>query len=1067
VTDEGHTGLPPLIDLQAATATPIHARLPQDDIHGKLVLPQALAFAWAVRAFAAQRRPRVRFLLEGSVTVLDQGRWLSHHVTGSTQQPEIEIRGLASQEVTGYSTSASAVLATIPPPRRRRSDTYAELNAGKAPDILVLQEHALSLFHEEEVRSAITSALAQNLPVVFCGSLQTALLSQALFEELGATTTLYEPVTGVERFCNRAGIIRIQALPEAADWQRMDTMLMAIATAIKTWSEAFTPLEAWQTDLQEIQGAWNLAESHIVMADGRVVSRIGGLERSNLALPPPPPVSDLPALGRWLLAVLDARERLVAEGSRVEISMFGQMHTFDLALSETTGLFGYVRRGNSLAIARYLRRGFPVDPVDAQGRTPLQYAVILGHLRIAERLIDAGANVNHRDQHGRAVIDYCVATENPEAFLILIEAGGDPGQFAPLWSDTLGIAQPEGASTGAPQPPPADQQPPPAPALPLSRAIYRSFHGDTPATADAEHRLPEPAALDIHLRTASVPADPSAPGDAHPTADPQGAAAGAKPATAEQPPRTPPLEIAETPATSAADAAEPPVAPTAAAAFPKPTLVPVMAWVAQLTDPDAKREAPRRVAAWLREKKLVMDPHDLNLDTPEATVTSDASADGALWTLRYDDLRTAGLIFRTEIVVAALTDARVMASVRLLVIAQAGVEPAVHPSVPGVVKRLASLGATDAGLPLGQPLGAATDDAAGILADALLDPHRNQPVLVVADGAIDRLPDLAAACCIVDLRRQAMRQLADRIGAHHTPAPGTWRLYPPGFNPDRTERHELLTITAPASSAKGALTARLALGISVMTRDRSIDAEVIPTYLQVRGMIAARNATAAPADSDALAVRLREERDTWRSMAEEAERSAAQATARLEEELATLREKLHNERVRNKNLAYTLAQLREREEREITIPDSFDALEAFAAEHLGDDVVLTSKALRTARAAVSDPATVRQAYEALLLLATVYLPMRMGDEEARAAFEARCAELKIRVGPVGLAAETHRYKDEYRVMHERKTWTTDLHVAGSDSRDRRLILRIYFAYDEQQGRVIVGSLPDHATNTLT
>ena len=86
-------------------------------------------------------------------------------------------------------------------------------------------------------------------------------------------------------------------------------------------------------------------------------------------------------------------------------------------------------------------------------------------------------------------------------------------------------------------------------------------------------------------------------------------------------------------------------------------------------------------------------------------------------------------------------------------------------------------------------------------------------------------------------------------------------------------------------------------------------------------------------------------------------------------------------------------------------------------------------------------------------------------------FQLKCKEaeaaLGVRISPSGDAVDMRQYEKEYRVRWEGKQYKLDMHLAGSDSRDKRRGLRIYFAWDGEQELVVVGHLPTHLTNVHT
>ena len=154
--------------------------------------------------------------------------------------------------------------------------------------------------------------------------------------------------------------------------------------------------------------------------------------------------------------------------------------------------------------------------------------------------------------------------------------------------------------------------------------------------------------------------------------------------------------------------------------------------------------------------------------------------------------------------------------------------------------------------------------------------------------------------------------------------------------------------------------------------------------------------------------------------------------------------------------------------KEIEYPKSFDELGRFAAEHLGDRVIISRRAQRAATS--SNFRNVQFAYRVLKMLADDYRPMRDGEEGAKERFDATCQLLKVSVAPTGMALLAHRTSETYRLNHMGKRYPLDLHVQGSSSFDPRDGFRLYFHVieAEEEGRsIVVGHFPEHLTNSMT
>ncbi|MHB8742108.1 MAG: ankyrin repeat domain-containing protein [Sulfuricaulis sp.] len=147
------------------------------------------------------------------------------------------------------------------------------------------------------------------------------------------------------------------------------------------------------------------------------------------------------------------------------------------------------------------------------------------------------------------------------------------------------------------------------------------------------------------------------------------------------------------------------------------------------------------------------------------------------------------------------------------------------------------------------------------------------------------------------------------------------------------------------------------------------------------------------------------------------------------------------------------------------IPDTLDELDEWAEQHL-DNVILSKRALRSAKESFyEDP---KRVYRSLLLLDREYSSVVFGGNDAdRERLNSSMSDIKIDISPVGKATDHHLYKNEYKVNHEGRTYELDRHVSSGNSHDERKTMRIYFAVDDDEMRLIVGHLPGHLTNRMT
>ena len=101
--------------------------------------------------------------------------------------------------------------------------------------------------------------------------------------------------------------------------------------------------------------------------------------------------------------------------------------------------------------------------------------------------------------------------------------------------------------------------------------------------------------------------------------------------------------------------------------------------------------------------------------------------------------------------------------------------------------------------------------------------------------------------------------------------------------------------------------------------------------------------------------------------------------------------------------------------------------------------------------------------DAVALLGTAYRRMKTeGGTELREAFEDGLRELKLQETPSISPDRQGRARDGFEIEWEGKRLTLERHLKNnSGTRDPRRCLRIYFAWDEDTARVVIGHLPGH------
>ena len=129
-----------------------------------------------------------------------------------------------------------------------------------------------------------------------------------------------------------------------------------------------------------------------------------------------------------------------------------------------------------------------------------------------------------------------------------------------------------------------------------------------------------------------------------------------------------------------------------------------------------------------------------------------------------------------------------------------------------------------------------------------------------------------------------------------------------------------------------------------------------------------------------------------------------------------------------------------------------------------DRIVVLQRAISAAkRSPYENPPLV---YECLELLAHEYRLTKLGQID-RNVFRERCIAMGLDFGGSVDASRAGAAGDEYFVRWGGRRLWLDQHIGKSTARDPRFILRIYYTWSEEDGKVIVGWLPSHLSNSKT
>ena len=99
-------------------------------------------------------------------------------------------------------------------------------------------------------------------------------------------------------------------------------------------------------------------------------------------------------------------------------------------------------------------------------------------------------------------------------------------------------------------------------------------------------------------------------------------------------------------------------------------------------------------------------------------------------------------------------------------------------------------------------------------------------------------------------------------------------------------------------------------------------------------------------------------------------------------------------------------------------------------------------------------------YDCLELLATEYTQVKTGAAD-RFAFKEKADAMGLDYGGSVDPTRAGERGDQYFIRWRGRRRFLDQHITKGSARDPRFCLRIYFTFDEDEQKVVVGSMPAH------
>lgn len=185
-------------------------------------------------------------------------------------------------------------------------------------------------------------------------------------------------------------------------------------------------------------------------------------------------------------------------------------------------------------------------------------------------------------------------------------------------------------------------------------------------------------------------------------------------------------------------------------------------------------------------------------------------------------------------------------------------------------------------------------------------------------------------------------------------------------------------------------------------------------------------------------------------------------TAWLERE--ELEKQLEEEKKISFNLSCRIEALKQQlldmgQNEEIDIPDRYEDMEKWIEKYFSGKLILLDRAKRSIKKA--EYADVKLVYKCLILLGTEYISLRKGSL-SQSDFDQHCKELGIEVTGSIADSRAGEMGDAYYVDYCGKKVKLEKHIRkGKVTRDPKICLRIYFFWDDEGEKVVVGYLPQH------
>ncbi|WP_143524056.1 hypothetical protein [Rhizobium rhizosphaerae] len=527
-------------------------------------------------------------------------------------------------------------------------------------------------------------------------------------------------------------------------------------------------------------------------------------------------------------------------------------------------------------------------------------------------------------------------------------------------------------------------------------------------------------------------------------------------------------------------------------------IVPVSRISFSVTDTDAFAKSAKFAVEWLSAKAGGVLPSEarslVSFDTrgveglhPCHAISLDDSS-GSIWAARIDEPGSnpgAGETWSTELFVERPNRGPVRFGAQLMVRRPTG-SPNFRPSRPRLVyDLLRTLSAeadqetiTDSVVELITP-----DDAAS-LSRLIYRAGRRLPVVVVSTAYngdaqlnLNQLGvRLSGATHLYSIGPDTSWELTRILGKRMSTFNGAVRIYMPGLVEEDEDPYQHPLWLPPASGLTPALINKLAERILPLGFQDNDGDTRFWHIRQLRNAVSKTNTLRSPsleAESlrseiaflqnkfDDLAERL-EIAEGLERIASSNEKAAQQDTQRLQEEISQL--KRENYRLRGLNERNGEADANDNKCRPL---ENYEDLKDWAEEVLGRHIYIHQKALKDS-SKNGHPDMLAKISDTLIAIRDFWIPSKLlGGLDRKKAAENALASLGVEDEGCFTRREKAAEKPEYSVQYNGITRVLYDHFKYGNSRQNSEQFRIYYSWDEDNKRLIIGKMPSHLPNDLS